>query len=66
MNNFLSQVQPFLPYLMVIGGWLISVEFRLKQFKIEIDRALSQSDKIIMKLDDITDRMARIETKLEK
>ncbi len=66
MNFSLDTLREWAPLLMVIGGWLVSIEFRLRQFKIEIDKSSVQSDKIMSKLDDMIERMIRLETKIEK
>lgn len=45
--------------------WFSSLEFRLKQMRTDLDKAMNMDSNIISILDDIKNRLVRVETLLE-
>jgi len=61
--NLLNSV---LPYIVPAIGWFISIEMRLRQFKIDIDRRDAVSEKVVQQLDEVRLDIVRLTTKLEE
>ena len=55
-----------LPYIIPTIGWFISIEMRLRQFKLDIDRKDALNEKVVQQLDEVRLDIVRLTVKLEE